>query len=156
VEWQNNTNVGHNVNGTKTTYPSNPESFGNSVGANWTYSHVFMTPGNYDYRCDPHLAYGMVGTITVETATSINYDMIANSTKMYPNPASEKINIEPQGFAASTIHVEIYNIAGKVEFSNFFSSEKKLEIDVSKMVKGIYFVKLNDNSSVQILKLVKN
>ena len=82
VVWQNNTNVGHNVNGTKTTYPSNPESFGNSVGTNWTYSHVFMTPGNYDYRCDPHYAFGMVGTITVETVTSSNYNLTENFSRI--------------------------------------------------------------------------
>ena len=34
----------HNVNGTQATYPSNPESFGNGVGAGWTYTYVFTIP----------------------------------------------------------------------------------------------------------------
>ena len=65
VEWTC-TQGSHNVNGTTSTYPSNPESFGNSVApATWTYYHVFNAAGDYDYQCDPHLALGMTGTITV-------------------------------------------------------------------------------------------
>ncbi len=64
VEWQN-TGGNHNVNGTTTTYPNNPESFGNSVGAGWTFQHTFMTPGTYNYQCDPHVGLGMIGTVTV-------------------------------------------------------------------------------------------
>ena len=64
VEWQN-TGGSHNVNGTTATYPNNPESFGNAVGSGWTFQHTFMTPGTYNYQCDPHVGLGMVGTVTV-------------------------------------------------------------------------------------------
>jgi plastocyanin len=59
VKW---TNVlgSHNVNGTKATFATNPESFGNSVGSNWTYEYTFSTSGTYNYQCDPHAAMGMV------------------------------------------------------------------------------------------------
>ncbi len=63
------TNMGgtHNVNGTQGTYPSNPEDFGSGAASSsaWTYSHVFNTAGNYEYRCDPHFSLGMEGTVTV-------------------------------------------------------------------------------------------
>ncbi len=55
----------HNVNGTQSKYPSNPESFGNDVGTGWIWSYVFTTPGVYDYQCDPHASFGMIGTVTV-------------------------------------------------------------------------------------------
>jgi len=64
VQWIN-TGGNHNVNGTTATFPSNPESFGNAVGAGWTFDHTFMTAGSYDYQCDPHVGLGMAGTITV-------------------------------------------------------------------------------------------
>jgi len=44
VEWTNGPTA-HNVNGTTTSYPSNPESFGNAVAPSWTFSHVFNTAG---------------------------------------------------------------------------------------------------------------
>lgn len=65
VVW-NNVQGYHNVNGTQTTYPSNPESFGNSPGNGWTLTHVFLTAGKYDYRCDPHFSLGMTGKIEVK------------------------------------------------------------------------------------------
>jgi len=67
VIWTN-TAGSHNVNGLQSKFPSNPESFGNDVGAGWVFSHVFTIPGVYDYQCDPHVAFGMVGKVIVEAA----------------------------------------------------------------------------------------
>ena len=66
VIWTN-TSGSHNVNGTITTFPSNPDSFGSGAVASggWTYSYVFTTAGSYDYQCDPHAGWGMTATITV-------------------------------------------------------------------------------------------
>ncbi len=64
VQWVN-TGGNHNVNGTTASFPNNPESFGNAVSSGWTFDHTFMTPGNYDYQCDPHVGFGMFGTVTV-------------------------------------------------------------------------------------------
>ncbi len=64
VRWVN-TGGGHNVNATQAAYPNNPDFFGNAVGVNWTFDHVFTVPGFYNYQCDPHLGLGMVGTVTV-------------------------------------------------------------------------------------------
>jgi plastocyanin len=61
VNW-NNTGGSHNVNATQVTFPNNPEGFGNSVGAGWTFQWIFTMAGTYDYQCDPH-APGMSGVI---------------------------------------------------------------------------------------------
>lgn len=57
----------HNVNGSQTEYPDNPESFTNGDAANspWSYTFVFEKPGLYNYHCDPHRAIDMLGTVTV-------------------------------------------------------------------------------------------
>ena len=64
VIWTN-TQGNHNVNGLQSKFPSNPESFGNDVGSGWMFSHVFTLPGVYDYQCDPHANFGMVGKVNV-------------------------------------------------------------------------------------------
>ncbi len=69
VEWRNVQGF-HNVNGTQSTYASNPESFGNAAGNGWTYQYVFTTAGSYDYQCDPHVGLGMVGRIIVSSDES--------------------------------------------------------------------------------------
>ena len=71
-------NGAHNVNGSVTTFPTNPDGFTNpqGVSSNWSYTKVFTIAGFYNYQCDPHIP-GMVGTITVNS-NSI-YDIVAGS-----------------------------------------------------------------------------
>ena len=70
VTWTNGGGF-HNVNATLSTYPNNPEGFGNSVSSSsWSFQHIFSIAGTYDYQCDPHTSMGMVGTVTVLNSTS--------------------------------------------------------------------------------------
>lgn len=84
VVWTN-TQGHHNVNGTTATFPSNPASFGNSLGMNWTFSHTFTTPGVYDYQCDPHVGLGMVGKITVNPKATGPLTLTVNFSSMTPH-----------------------------------------------------------------------
>ena len=84
VEWRNIEGI-HNVNGSQGTFPENPESFGNSTGSGWTYSHVFNIAGSYDYRCDPHYTLGMTGKIEVSGNDDDKGQLIVNFTGMDPH-----------------------------------------------------------------------
>jgi len=66
VKWQN-IDGNHNVNGNLTTFPENPEGFGNGQASEdkWEYYFKFTKPGIYKYQCDTHSDSGMSGTITV-------------------------------------------------------------------------------------------
>ena len=78
-----NTGGNHNVNGTTATFPSNPASFGNSLGTGWTFTHVFTVPGTYDYQCDPHAGMGMTGKIVVSApSSSLSYTWLNLSNPM--------------------------------------------------------------------------
>jgi len=83
VVWTN-TGGTHNVDGTKTTFPSNPVSFGNTVGSGWTYKFTFTTPGTYDYHCDPHSDV-MIGKIIVNAKPSGPLTLTINFTGMTPH-----------------------------------------------------------------------
>ena len=67
----NNTGGNHNVNGTLSTFPSNPQGFGNGSPSNniWSYTYIFTNAGTYNYQCDPHASMGMTGVITVNQST---------------------------------------------------------------------------------------
>ena len=82
VIWTN-TEGTHNVNGRQTTFPANPESFGNTVGPGWVFSHVFTIPGTYNYQCDPHASLGMVGKVIVEEESL--YTLTVNFSGMTPH-----------------------------------------------------------------------
>ncbi|QIA06488.1 plastocyanin/azurin family copper-binding protein [Draconibacterium halophilum] len=75
VEWKNIEGT-HNVNGNTSTYPDNPESFGNEVGSGWTYSFTFNTAGTYNYQCDPHVGSGMIGKVEVVSDNDDNKNML--------------------------------------------------------------------------------
>ncbi len=97
------TNMGgnHNVNGSTTTYPSNPASFSNggASSAMWTYQFVFHVPGNYSYQCDPHVGLGMTGTITVN-ALSTTSDLILTGVIDGPLPGGLPKAVELYATAA--------------------------------------------------------
>ncbi|HKL33786.1 MAG TPA: plastocyanin/azurin family copper-binding protein, partial [Tangfeifania sp.] len=84
VEWRNIEGI-HNVNGSQGTFPENPESFGNSTGSGWTYSHVFNIAGSYDYRCDPHYTLGMTGKIEVTENDDVEGQLAVNFVGMTPH-----------------------------------------------------------------------
>lgn len=57
----------HNVNGSQDVYPNNPVSFSSGAPSSqsWVFEFTFDEAGVYEYRCDPHAGFGMVGTVTV-------------------------------------------------------------------------------------------
>lgn len=85
----------HNVNGSQTEYPSNPESFinGDAANAPWEFTFVFDKAGFYNYHCDPHRSIDMLGTITVMPALVI--------TEIMYNP--------PESGLDSLEFIEIFN-----------------------------------------------
>ena len=76
-----NTGGFHNVNATLSTFPNNPQGFGNSVSSsNWSFQHIFTIAGTYNYQCDPHVGMGMTGTIIVNPSSNTVYDIVSSST----------------------------------------------------------------------------
>lgn len=146
VEWTNGLTL-HNVNGTTTSYPANPVSFGNAIAANWTFSHVFDTPGSYDYQCDVHVLLGMVGLIKVQTGGTTGIPKPAlNPISIFPNPSSGLLWIENVSGSGS---VSIYNTSGKlVQKENLHHSQ----VDIRKLPVGIYWIKIRSGEELILLK----
>lgn len=155
VVWTNTGTNGHNVNGTQATFPSNPESFGNEVGLNWTYEHVFSTAGQYDYQCDPHAAFGMVGTVTVNPATDA--DVVAEkSFSLYPNPASEYIQLLLRENNGLSPVLKIYSVNGKlIEQKVLPQSIQSYRYDLHHLKNGLYFMKVTAGNKTHVAKFHK-
>ena len=158
IVWKNNEGS-HNVNGNKTTFASNPESFGNNVGVGWTYEHVFNTAGIYEYQCDLHAAMGMTGKITVNPKTVTSNQTLADNTEklyLYPNPASQYIQLlVPDNYG--TIHsAKIYTVAGSIIDEKAFSeNQETLRYDISQLNDGIYFMEISVGNKRNVIKFIK-
>jgi len=80
VTWTNG-GGSHNVNATLSTYPNNPEGFGNSISSSsWSFQHIFSIVGTYDYQCDPHTSMGMVGTVVVQSTPNYTFQLDMNNS----------------------------------------------------------------------------
>jgi len=140
VRWTSSSGT-HNVNGTLATFPSNPETFGNSLSSGWTYSHKFLTAGTYSYRCDQHFASGMVGTITVQDVSGIKENS-TSSISIYPNPSNGIVNVKLSENMKGSNYV-ITNLSGAI----VQSGEGDSKIEINNLQSGIYLIVLTSNNS---------
>lgn len=68
---------------------------------------------------------------------------------MYPNPATDKINLLFNGIKDQDIKVMITDAVGKVVFSNTYAKEtNNATLDVNSWNRGIYFVSVNGNTTL--------
>lgn len=156
VVWVNKEGF-HNVNATTATYPSNPESFGNSTSQGWTFSHIFLTSGTYDYQCDPHVSVGMVGKVVVETTTQIE-DITAQIQPffVYPNPANDKIYLSGNFTDVKNLTFQLYNLAGILKYKTTVSNANSVvEIDVSDLQSGSYFIQIENTTTTNVARFIK-
>ena len=151
VHWFN-TGGFHNVNGTTSAYPDNPEPFGNALGFDWTYSHVFDIPGTYNYHCDQHVGAGMTGVVIVEDISTAVQEIESNLLNhVFPVPATEYVILELTDDAVAKhpdLRVKLFDQLGREQSSESIGQSNRVKMDVSDLRFGIYFYQLVDGESV--------
>lgn len=99
-----------------------------------------------------NVSANQVITVMPSGVLSNTEKFIAN-LKVYPNPASDVINIEGN---LNIQNIEIFNLLGQRMFQNTFDS-KNVQLDISSFSTGNYFIKiLNSNSEFQTFRFIKN
>jgi plastocyanin len=161
VFWTNTSGT-HNVNGSMTTFPSNPDSFGSGApSSGWTYSYVFTMAGDYTYRCDPHAGGGMTATIAVsESSVSINESKIENGTNVYPNPFTSYLTIALNKELIndnSSIEFILYDLLGNQVHSIANVTSELTKIETNQLSNGIYIFSFKSNGkTLRTGKLTNN
>ncbi len=94
---------------------------------------------------NPSYVVNLIGTGTTGTHSApITQSMV------YPNPGSETIYVVTSSENPSRI--EIFNSSGKLVYNNFRTNNQS--IDISSFEKGIYLVRISNNSEIHQHKLV--
>ena len=76
---------------------------------------------------------------------------------LYPNPAISNVNIALNEAAAEDMQVQVINQMGQiVGTTRLIKGMQLIKLDISKLPKGIYSVKITGNEVLQIKKLVKD
>jgi hypothetical protein len=88
--------------------------------------------------------------------TTSNKKLQEFTTKMYPNPATDRVFIELGDISGSETLVSIYDLTGKLKYQSERPFNNRVEIDIQNLSNGIYFVELQSNNKRSALKLVKH
>jgi hypothetical protein len=76
-----------------------------------------------------------------------------STLSVYPNPAMDKIMIETSTIT-TTSHLSILNPNGQ-EIITGQISEPKTAINISNLPRGVYFVRVTNDKTVEIGKIIK-
>jgi hypothetical protein len=93
--------------------------------------------------------------IVATEATKVE-DVLEPGLNMYPNPVSRILTLELLNPVETGSTVKIFNIAGKAVFNAEYT-RSKVEIDVSGLDRGLYFVavKAGDYVTTRKLQIIK-
>jgi hypothetical protein len=73
--------------------------------------------------------------------------------KIYPNPANDKITIENSSVTKDQT-ISVYDIQGQLLIQQPML-QAKTNIDIAKLVKGMYYVKVKTEKGIAVKKFVK-
>lgn len=92
--------------------------------------------------------------------TGVDNDKISDDEFIvFPNPATQRINIKTPTDYSGMFNIEILSLEGKTQFIqtvNSISQNKQMSVDVSKFTSGIYLLKLTTSEKSVIKRMVKN
>lgn len=123
----------------------------------YTYIDESLPNGNYQYRLkivdlDGQYAYSRVSNVQVFCGNT-------GLTNVYPNPASDILNIAFPANGDDTYSIGIYDITGRLVYKNqyeFTNGFNKIKIPVDNLQNGYYSLLITNNVHTESFKFLKN
>ena len=96
----------------------------------------------------------LAASALADTVSAVAEDATVTLTSVYPNPAKDivTISITDQNVIGSTI--EMYNQVGQKVVSEKIS-QLQFQLNIGSLYTGIYYIKINDGKSKNVIKLLK-
>jgi len=97
-------------------------------------------------------------SFTVQTVTAVNDYSGVTDMKVFPNPASDNLNISFVTNEASSVDCKILDVTGKLLYNKHLESDGGLveeSVNVSEFATGIYFLRIETPKGTTIEKFVK-
>lgn len=92
-------------------------------------------------------------TFNANNETVLGINPIANfnrNLKIYPNPTNSIVTFSNDEFSIES--VKVMNIQGRILFQKNYQNQNNIELDMSTFSNGIYLVKVNNQSTIKIIK----
>jgi len=121
-----------------------------------TFTFSINSPGTYTVTIQEADGYGLIKCVAVYIAhVSIGCNLIQENNNellgLYPNPANTSINLE---FGVVNTEVKITDVFGNSIKSFEVKNKKEIEIDVSNLIDGVYFLNIKTPSGVITRKII--
>lgn len=101
-----------------------------------------------------NIGSGPIFTAKLDHTVGIEeFSTIAYNVDIYPNPTIDKITIDNKEISKETF-ISVFDIQGKQLMYNNFQNQSIIEINVSKLTKGVYLVKIQTDKSIETKKLM--
>ena len=85
-----------------------------------------------------------------------NNNVLADNIKIYPNPVSKFVTVSSEQLFSKAFNIEIIDNLGKKVFSENYSTQNNVSINLEQFSKGIYFMKFSTNEKQRVQKLIVN
>ena len=130
-------------------------NFGDSSGTSTVASpdYTYLADGNYTItqvvsnNCGSDTA-----SLTINVIVTNILSVTANSSiEVYPNPSNGHFNIKYSSSSNDNFTISIINVTGEIVLSKEYSvnaSSMVIPVDIAKLAKGIYQIKLNNGEEV--------
>ena len=115
-----------------------------------TLSASGSTPTNNDYLWVDNLAF--TGSVM-----GIENKQVLNNFKFFPNPATDKLNIEFNNIRSAAVKIQLVDISGKLVKeinAGEFEGNYKNSINTAEFAKGVYFIKLISGAAIEVKKFI--
>lgn len=127
-----------------------------------SFKYVITAAGQYNYRCNYHYIFGMVGTLN---ASPLGIVIISGNTpekfelhQNYPNPFNPSTNINFDIAEKSLVKLTIYDITGGVVTAlvnqELLQGSYSVNWDAAGFPSGLYFYKLQTNEFTETKRMI--
>ncbi len=82
------------------------------------------------------------------------YERTTNTFNIYPNPTSNRITIEVANESEGAVHLKLFNINGQ-QLINKYITGSRIDLDISFLQQGIYFITLQTRDEILTKKFIK-
>ncbi|NNC85593.1 MAG: T9SS type A sorting domain-containing protein [Bacteroidia bacterium] len=77
----------------------------------------------------------------------------SNNIQLYPNPATDLINVFFNDVIKGETIIEVLNIYGEIVYSSTINNEREIQINSEKFSSGVYFIRVNETAVKKFVKL---
>ena len=93
--------------------------------------------------------------MTVDLCTGIQELSSASLVSIYPNPATEQLQVNLENFSTGLSTIDVYDVnAQKVMTQQ--ADANKITLEIAALSKGVYYLRIQNASSSAVVKFIKN